>query len=640
MTEEELKIVITGDVADGVKGISAFDKAASELTKTTGGLSKQISDLSKTIPKAGAAGDKFATATKNISKGGANANMALTNLGRVASDLPFGFIAIQNNIDPLIQSFQQIFSGSKNAAEGLKAIGAALTGAGGLALGITLITSTITTLIQKYGNFSTALLAVTGGLSNADKAQSQYNKSIEDGVGKVAGEVSILQGYLSIAKDESISREQRLKAIKEIQKDYPNYLSNINLENINSQATAAAIDKLTGALTRKAKIQAASDLISAETTKILKAQNLSVAAQANIWDILGGALKGAGSVNSIISSNISSGIRGQAKTIDEAEKNISSYQKTLNDLLKVDAQEGVIGLDDKKVAKSGSNIKTIADVIKELNKDLVALDVGFAAAGGSLRDLSEDKIKRITDALKELSSFGVLPGSTLSDALTTQIKNLQSTLSTTPVTLQIPIKIDPLPDVSNATTIANVMKGVKDQFRAQVNTFTQELNTLINKSTQSGIESLAEGIGTALATGDIGAAVGGFVNAISGFLSQLGKLLIVQGVAVQAFQTSLDTLQGIPAIIAGGALIAASAAFKALAGKGVSSFATGGTVFGPTLAMIGDNPGREEHIVPSEVLDKLGSGGGFPERIELFARGTTLSAVLQRGNNTQRRING
>lgn len=640
MTEEELKIVITGDVADGVKGISAFDKAASELTKTTGGLSKQISDLSKTIPKAGAAGDKFATATKNISKGGANANMALTNLGRVASDLPFGFIAIQNNIDPLIQSFQQIFSGSKNAAEGFKAIGAALTGAGGLALGITLITSTITTLIQKYGNFSTALLAVTGGLSNADKAQSQYNKSIEDGVGKVAGEVSILQGYLSIAKDESISREQRLKAIKEIQKDYPNYLSNINLENINSQATAAAIDKLTGALTRKAKIQAASDLISAETTKILKAQNLSVAAQANIWDILGGALKGAGSVNSIISSNISSGIRGQAKTIDEAEKNISSYQKTLNDLLKVDAQEGVIGLDDKKVAKSGSNIKTIADVIKELNKDLVALDVGFAAAGGSLRDLSEDKIKRITDALKELSSFGVLPGSTLSDALTTQIKNLQSTLSTTPVTLQIPIKIDPLPDVSNATTIANVMKGVKDQFRAQVNTFTQELNTLINKSTQSGIESLAEGIGTALATGDIGAAVGGFVNAISGFLSQLGKLLIVQGVAVQAFQTSLDTLQGIPAIIAGGALIAASAAFKALAGKGVSSFATGGTVFGPTLAMIGDNPGREEHIVPSEVLDKLGSGGGFPERIELFARGTTLSAVLQRGNNTQRRING
>jgi hypothetical protein len=305
-----------------------------------------------------------------------------------------------------------------------------------------------------------------------------------------------------------------------------------------------------------------------------------------------------------------------------------SILKTIGDQIR--ALQGTV--DAKK-------IKTAADIIKELNNDLRGLDSAFAAAGGSLRDLSEDKIKKITDALKSLADVGVLPGSDLFNALKSQIEALQSTFTRTPVSFKIPITIEPLGAVSNAATISRVLKGTQDEFRKQLSPFTDQVNEIIRQGTISGITSLSEGIGEALVSGNFNAVVGGFVDAIAGFMGQLGKLLIAQGVAIQAFQVSLDTLQGIPAIIAGGALVAASAAFRALAKGGTSSFATGGTVFGPTLAMIGDNPGREEHIVPSEVLDKIG-GGAFPDEVVFTIRGTDLVAAVNRGNTYQGRING
>ena len=217
---------------------------------------------------------------------------------------------------------------------------------------------------------------------------------------------------------------------------------------------------------------------------------------------------------------------------------------------------------------------------------------------------------------------------------------MQSTLVKTPISFKIPIVIEPLPSATNEQTVKRVMDGVSQNFRKQLDPFTNQVNEIIRSSTTSGIESLATGVGEALVSGDFSEVTQGFVNAISNFLSQLGKLLIVQGVAVQAFQTSLKTLQGIPAVIAGGALVAAAAAFRSLASSGVPAFATGGSVYGPTLAMIGDNPGREEHIIPSEVLDKMNGGWNMPERIELFLSGVNATRVLERGKSYTKRVNG
>ena len=81
-----------------------------------------------------------------------------------------------------------------------------------------------------------------------------------------------MQTLLRVAKDETKSKAAREQAIKNINKISPAYLGNINLENINSQKVAKAIDKYTEAIERKARAQAFSGLLAEEEAKILEEQ--------------------------------------------------------------------------------------------------------------------------------------------------------------------------------------------------------------------------------------------------------------------------------------------------------------------------------------------------------------------------------
>lgn len=635
--DEELKVVITAQIDSALKQFIAFANAFDDLIKVTKQLTGQFSALSTGIGKFDQEVGKASAQTKKFVATTGNANTVMTNLGRIASDLPFGFIAIQNNLDPLIQSLGELFSRTKKEGpSAFKQLASSMLGAGGIGLAFSITSALATKLIQEYGSLSAAYQALTTNVTYAQRAQQAYNKSATEAEASIGGEIAKITALLSVAKDETISRDQREKAIKQLQKEYPGYLKNIDLENVNSEAAATAIDRLTEALIRKAKVQAAADLITKETQKLLTAQNTSVINQASAWALLADNL--ASGITGIprFTAQIASGVKTQQKAISDSQSAIDGYQKKMNELLKQDALAKVIGISEKG-KKEG---KTASDILKELQKELTGLDAAFAAVGGSLSELSQDKIRSIADALKELASIGVLPGSDIFNALQTQIKALQSTLVKTPITFKIPIVIEPLEATTNDQTVKRVMDGVSQSFRKQLDPFTNQVNEIIRSSTTSGIESLATGVGEALVSGDFSEVTQGFVNAISNFLSQLGKLLIVQGVAVQAFQTSLKTLQGIPAIIAGGALVAAAAAFRSLASSGVPAFATGGSVYGPTLAMIGDNPGREEHIIPSEVLDKMQGGWNMPERIELFLSGVNATRIFERGKSYTKRVNG
>lgn len=287
-------------------------------------------------------------------------------------------------------------------------------------------------------------------------------------------------------------------------------------------------------------------------------------------------------------------------------------------------------------AANQKDIRTTADVLEDLRKKLVQIDVQFAATGGALDKLSEDKIRAISSAIADLSDLGVRPGDTIFSTLKTQIDNLQSTLNRTPVTIQIPIKVD---NVSAAETISNSVSFIRDHLEDD---FTRAMQTdnpfsdILEKSLEDGFTSIAEGIGNAFKSGGgIQSVLGPFIDSIANFGNAMGKQLVATGIAVTAFGESLKNLQGYKAVAAGVALIAASSAFRAIASNGLASFATGGGVVGgPQLAMIGDNPGREEYVIPSEVLDKMGGGPMGDLRVALT--GSEFIVWLER----QYRING
>ena len=205
---------------------------------------------------------KVIKSLNDVKKSSGSAQYALTNLSRVASDAPFGFIAIQNNLDPLIGSFSALQKETGSAGGALKALGSSLAGPAGIAVGFSVVSALVTTAIQKYGSLSAALDALFSSTDSAALAQQQLNKANADAVASVQGEVAGINALLSAAQDLSISSDQRQAAVKKLNQEYPKYLGNLTLENINSAEAAASVAKLTAALERKAKIAGVEKLIT------------------------------------------------------------------------------------------------------------------------------------------------------------------------------------------------------------------------------------------------------------------------------------------------------------------------------------------------------------------------------------------
>jgi predicted DNA-binding ArsR family transcriptional regulator len=114
-----------------------------------------------------------------ISKNANKARQTITNLKLVAQDLPFGFIAIQNNIPNLLESFGELNTKSGGLKGALKDLGTQLVGPAGIFLAFSVVTAGVTYAIQKYGSFGNAVDALFGKLDPLYKVSNRLNESIE-----------------------------------------------------------------------------------------------------------------------------------------------------------------------------------------------------------------------------------------------------------------------------------------------------------------------------------------------------------------------------------------------------------------------------------------------------------------------------
>lgn len=176
-------------------------------------------------------------------------------------------------------------------------------------------------------------------------------------------------------------------------------------------------------------------------------------------------------------------------------------------------------------------------------------------------------------------------------------------------------------------------------------------NDIINNGMTNIVMDMAAGLGRALATGAPVAESLFFVmlSGIGKVMNELGRLMVVTGIATEKFKKALKTLAGPAMVVAGLALIAGAAALNVMAQKrssSIASFAKGGIVSGPTLALVGDNTGagrgNPEVIAPLNKLQgmidaksnqQINVGGEF--RLE----GQDLVLALQRAGRERNRIN-
>lgn len=192
----------------------------------------QVDDSGRVIEPFGKKTKKGADSLTDVDEASRRARIAVYGLNQVVRDLPFGFIAISNNIPVLIDQFQELIKTKGNTKAAFKEFAAGLLGAGGVSVAISAVISLITSAVQKYGSLSNAVTALTTDLGpliqQLNEANKQYEKFLKESlsvteVGVVSGiassaEISRLDNLINALRDRNKTEAEKEAILKRVQK--------------------------------------------------------------------------------------------------------------------------------------------------------------------------------------------------------------------------------------------------------------------------------------------------------------------------------------------------------------------------------------------------------------------------------------
>jgi len=152
-----IRFDITTNSQQAVTGITNVTRSLQKLPKTSGDATRSLQKLPKTTTEA---------------------TQSMINLSRIAQDMPYGFLGIANNLNPLLESFQRLKTSAGSSGAALKALGKELGGAGGLGLALGIGSA----LLVKFGD---SLFAASFSFSKAEIAAAKFTieiKNAKDGI--------------------------------------------------------------------------------------------------------------------------------------------------------------------------------------------------------------------------------------------------------------------------------------------------------------------------------------------------------------------------------------------------------------------------------------------------------------------------
>jgi len=233
---------VAGDITTALGAIrkklaESFDKQEiGQLNVATQELRGNLSDI-KNI------GLSTANAINQVTDATKKSRYAVLGLNQVVRDLPFGFIAISNNIPVLTDQLQELFRVNNNKLiPTLKSFGQSLVGAAGIGLAISAVTSIVTYAIKEYGSLGNAVRALFGEyteldakLKKATEAFEKFNKEARTASEVVAsaraesgGDIQFYQTLAATVLDVNSSFAQQNSALKILQKSNKEFFGDIN----------------------------------------------------------------------------------------------------------------------------------------------------------------------------------------------------------------------------------------------------------------------------------------------------------------------------------------------------------------------------------------------------------------------------
>ena len=547
----------------------------------TGIISLEAKGVSQTTSQVSNAVGKAEQSLKRLTPASNQATLAMTNLGRVAQDAPFGFLGIANNLNPLLESFQRLKATTGTTGGALKALGSSLIGPAGLGFAI----SAASSLLVVFGDKLFSAGKKSSEAADNFKKLSDATKAIFEGAGKEAAEVSTL---IAVLKSETETRERKLIAIKELQKIQPEVFNGIKLEG---NAVSGLDDAYKNYI---------SNLRTVIAVKIKQAQ-----------------------LEQLITKQLQ--LQGATRTNTEnalfdAVNNFQDSQ--LNAARQDPSQRGAIAQSilGKRGELKGELNQVQADI------DFILRQIGELSKGVKLTNTSTGNITVNPDRVTvkpltavfdiDLEGPAVFAADSFGNYFSTELGNY----------FKRPI-----------TTDFSLLQALQPKLKTEAQKLAESFNSILSAGFQDSFSSLGEGLGNALSGKDFGA---GLTEALGGLLSSLGKALIQYG----AIKEGLDKIFGAGGFAIPGAVAIGLGVLAIAAGKAISNFgggrAVGGAVKAGTGYLVGENgpeyfqPGTSGSIIPNGRLSTM-SGGGFAGRVVFEISGNKLIGVLANGNRSQ-----
>lgn len=536
------------------------------------------------------AGSKLGT---GLSKGANTAGQSLQNLGRIAQDAPFGFIGIQNNINPLIESFQRLKVETGSTGGALKALVGSLAGAGGLGLAVSVATGLLTVLATN-GFFKSEKAADSAG-----EAAKRYKETLEgifSGVAKEAAEVTTL---VAVLKSETETRQRKLQALKDLKEINPDIFNGLTLEKGAVQGLDAAYKSYIGSL----------------KTVIAAKQK-----QAQIEDVISKILKLEGADMTSFQKGVIAAAQNISKEAKKGQYNVAGFDKSIQELAKqkdlrqlndqladftkqlTELSKGVdIDIDPDKKDKAKKKVETISDVLAELSRE-----IDFLNAKGIAFNTNEAKaqISAITSTIEKLiKDFKVAPNDTLISKLfgggtiLNTVKNFNipgiaglREKAQDLIKKEFKDPIEPIIFIRPQVNIPdNLSEKVVDRMRRSIN-IQEGIDALAGQMTNIIANSFGNAVAAGIAGANIGDIFAGFFKtiftALGSSIQELGVQTLIAGKAIASLRKLFGSQAGIGASIG---LIALGAIIKGLASKiKVPGFATGVRNFDGGVALVGE----------------------------------------------------
>ncbi|GGD85863.1 phage tail tape measure protein [Planktosalinus lacus] len=138
------------------------------------------------------------------------------------------------------------------------------------ALKVAMATNPIGLLAVALGAVAGAMILFRENTEKAAKAQTSLRSLTAQASKSIAEEKAQLERLLFVARDEKVSKEERVKAIKELNRISPKYLGFLNTENINTDKARKAVEKYTAALLENARAKAAEEKLIEVQRKMIE----------------------------------------------------------------------------------------------------------------------------------------------------------------------------------------------------------------------------------------------------------------------------------------------------------------------------------------------------------------------------------